>query len=96
MKPEAQPRPRQDSQQHKDALGRTVSKGDRADSASPHFGCTGSLPDAGQVNTPTTGENAPAAPCGASLEAWRGSSIAMPGVMFVNRPSDVMGKNRQR
>lgn len=87
MKPEAQPRPRQDSQQHKDALGRTAPKGDRADSASPHEGCTGSLPDAGQVNAPMTGENAPAAPCGASLEAWCGSSMAMPGGMSVNRPS---------
>ena len=32
-------------------------------------------------------ENAPAAPCGAGLEAWRGSSMAMPGGMSVNRPS---------
>jgi len=87
MKPEAQPRHRQDSQQHKDALGRTASKGDRADSASPHEGCTGSPTDAGQVNHPTTSENAPAAPWGAGLEAWRGSSIAMPGGMSVNRPS---------
>ena len=30
-------------------------------------GCTGSPPDAGQVNHPTTGENAPTAPCGAGL-----------------------------
>jgi hypothetical protein len=89
MKPEAQPRHRQDSQQHKDALGRTTpnSKGDRADSASPPEGCSGSPSDAGQVNTPTTGENAPAAPCGAALEAWRGSSMAMSGGMPVNRPS---------
>lgn len=87
MKPEAQPRHRQDSQQHKDALGRTAPKADRADSASPHEGRTGTLPDAGQVNTSTTGEKAPAVPCGASLEAWRGSSIAMPGGMSVNRPS---------
>ena len=87
MKPEAQPRHRQDSQQHKDALGRTAPKEDRADSASPLEGCTGSLPDAGQVNTPTTGENVPAAPCGAGFEAWRGSSMAMPGGMSVNRPS---------
>ena len=89
MKPEAQPRPRQDSQQHKDVLGRTTPhpKGDRADSASPPEGCTGSPADAGQVNHPTTGENAPAAPCGAGLKAWRGNSIAMPGGMPVNRPS---------
>ena len=87
MKPEAQPRHHQDSQQHKDALGRTASKGDRAGSASPHEGCTGSLPDAGQVNHPTTSENTPAEPCGADLEAWRGNSIAMPGGLSVNRPS---------
>ena len=86
MKPEAQPRHRQDSQQHKDALGRTAPKGDAADSASLHEGCTGSLTDAGQVNHPTTGEKAPAAPSGTGLEAWRGSSMAMPGGMSVNRP----------
>jgi len=33
------------------------------------------------------GEKAPAAPCGTGLEAWRGSSMAMPGGMSVNRPS---------
>mmetsp|Transcript_42307 Transcript_42307/g.99222 ORF Transcript_42307/g.99222 Transcript_42307/m.99222 type:complete len:88 (+) Transcript_42307:725-988(+) len=87
MKPEAQPRHRQDSQQHKDALGRTAPNGGRAGSASPHKGCTGSPTDAGQVNHPTTSENAPAAPSGAGLEAWRGSSIARPGGLSVNRPS---------
>ncbi|HBP6433533.1 TPA: hypothetical protein L5749_04795 [Pseudomonas aeruginosa] len=86
-KPEAQPRHRQDSQQTKDALGRTAPKGAMAGSASPHEGCSGSRPDAGQVNHPTTGGNAPAAPRGAGLEAWRGSSIAMPGGLSVNRPS---------
>jgi len=96
MKPEAQPRHRQDSQRDKDALGRTAPKGDRADSASPPEGFPGTLPDAGQVNRPTTSENAPAAPCSASLEAWRGSSIAMPGGLSVNFLRDVMGKNRQR
>ena len=69
MKPKAQPSPRQDSQRDKDALGRPAPKGDRAGPASPHTGCTGLRPDAGQVNTPTTGENAPAAFRGASLEA---------------------------
>src|SRR3546814_6432417 len=78
MKPGAQPRPRQDSQRDKDALGRTAPKGDRANSASPPEGFSGSPADAGQVNHPTTSENVPAAPCGAGLEAWRGSSIAMP------------------
>ena len=87
MKPEAQPRPRQDSQRDKDALGRTAPKGDGADSASPPEGFSGSPADAGQVKHPMTGENAPAAPCGAGLEAWRGSSIAMPGGLSVNRPS---------
>ena len=38
-------------------------------------------------NDKGSSENAPAAPCGAGLEAWRGSSIAMPGGMSVNRPS---------
>ncbi len=87
MKPEAQPRPRQDSQRDKDALGRTAPKGDGADSASPPEGFSGSPADAGQVNPATTGENAPAIPCGAGLEAWRGSSIAIPGGLSVNRPS---------
>ena len=46
MKPEAQPRHRQDSQQHKDALGRTTPnpKGDLADSASLRKGFTGTPP----------------------------------------------------
>lgn len=78
MKPEAQPRPRQDSQQHKDALGRTAPKGDGADLASPPEGFPGSPADAGQVKHPMKDENAPAAPCGTGLEGWRGSSMAMP------------------
>ena len=47
MKPEAQPRPRQDSQQHKDALGRTTPhpKGAMATPASPHEGFSGTPPD---------------------------------------------------
>ena len=53
----------------------------------PLEGCTGSPPDAGQGNHPTTDKNASAAPCGAGLEAWRGSSIAMPCGLSVNRPS---------
>lgn len=87
MKHEAQPRHRQDSQRDKDALGRTAPKGDEAGSASPHESFTGALPDAGQVNPPTTGENSPAAPCGAGLEAVCGSSIAMPGGLSVNHSS---------
>lgn len=87
MKPEAQPCHRQDSQRDKDALGRTTPKGDGADSAPPLEGFSGSPADAGQVNPATTSENASAAPCGAGLEAWRGSSIAMPGGLSVNRPS---------
>ena len=58
MKPEAQPRHRQDSQRDKDALGRTAPKGDGAGSASPPEGFSGPPPDAGQVNHPTIGENA--------------------------------------
>jgi hypothetical protein len=68
MKPEAQPRHRQDSQRDKDALGRTAPKGVMASSASPHEGFNGSFPDAGQADSPTTDENAPAAPCGAGIE----------------------------
>ena len=87
MKHEAQPRPRQDSQRDKDALGRFAPKGDWLGSASPLHSFTGSHPDAGKTNNPTTGENVPAAPCGAMFEAWCGSSIARPGVVSVNRPS---------
>ncbi|HEY0163508.1 MAG TPA: hypothetical protein VGB69_12580 [Edaphobacter sp.] len=50
-----------------------------ANSASPRDGCTGLCSDAGKVNLPTTGENAPAAACGDVLEAWRGSSIGKAG-----------------
>jgi len=56
-------------------------------SAFPHEGFSGSCPDAVQVNRPTTTENAPATPCGAGLEPWRGSSITMPGGVSVNHPS---------
>ncbi len=87
MKPEAQPCPRQDSQRDKDALGRSAPKEDVAGSASPYEGCAGTLADAGKVNHPTTGENAPAASCGASLEVWRGGFMTMPGDVFVNRSS---------
>lgn len=87
MKPEAQPCLRQDSQRDKDALGRTASKGDEADSASLHEGCIGTPVDAGQINTSTTGENAPAALCGAALEAWFGGSMAIPGGLSMNRLS---------
>ena len=87
MKPEAQPRPRQDSQRDKDALGQSAPKGVMAGSASPHDGFTGSFPDAGQVKLPMTGENASAALCGAGMDTWRGSSIARPGVVSVNHPS---------
>ncbi|KAG0939234.1 hypothetical protein G6F31_015329 [Rhizopus arrhizus] len=87
MKPEAQPRHRQDSQQHKDALGRTAPQGDVAGSASPHEDCSGSPTDAGQVNHPMTGKNASAATCGAGLVAWHRNSIAMLGGLSVNSPS---------
>jgi len=58
MKPKAQPRPRQDSQQTR-THGPPAPKGDMANFASPRNGCTGSCPDAGKANTPTTSENAP-------------------------------------
>jgi hypothetical protein len=69
IKPEAQPRHRQDSQPDKDALGRSAPKGDWPGSASPLHSFTGSRPDAGKRNAPATGKNAPAASCGAVLEA---------------------------
>jgi len=87
MKPEAQPCPRQDSQQAKDALGRTAPKGDMAGSASPHGGFGGAFPDAGQVKLPTTGDNVPTSLSGAGLEAWCGNSMARLGGASVNRPS---------
>ncbi|WP_396956439.1 hypothetical protein [Nitrosomonas sp.] len=68
-------------------MGRTAPKGDMAGSVSPHEGFSGQPADAGQVNHPTTGENAPAASCGTGLEAWCGSSIAIPGGLSVNRPA---------
>lgn len=79
MKPEAQPCHRQDSQQHKDALGRTAPKGDGADSEFSPEGFPGSLPHVGQVNHPTASENAAATHCGAGSEAWCGSSMGDAG-----------------
>ncbi len=72
MKPEAQPRPRQDSQQHKDALGRTTPhpKGDRADSVSPPEGCTGSPLTRARS---TTGRNMPPPMRATMLAARRGA-----------------------
>ncbi|BBP05127.1 hypothetical protein TPL01_10110 [Sulfuriferula plumbiphila] len=67
-----------------------------ADSTSPLEGCTSTIADAGQVNHPTTGENAPAALCGACLEVWRGSFMAMQGGVCEPSFVDVIGKNRQR
>ncbi|MCY1372995.1 hypothetical protein D9M69_602420 [compost metagenome] len=58
MKPEAQPRHRQDSQQAKDAPDRTSPGKRRTDSASPHDGFTDLHPDAGKTITPTMDENA--------------------------------------
>lgn len=49
MKPEAQPRHRQDSQRDKDALGRAAPKGDGAGPASPHDGFSGLPAGAGST-----------------------------------------------
>ncbi len=87
MRPEAQPRHRQDSRQAKDAQGRTSPQGDGADSASPRDGFTDMQPDAGKANTPTTGENALAAAYGNRFGAWTGSAMAWPCGMSVARPS---------
>ena len=70
MKPEAQPRHRQDSQRDKDALGRSAPIGVMASSAAPHEGFTDSSLGAGQGN-PTTCEYAAAESCGAGLEVRR-------------------------
>lgn len=55
MKPEAQPRARQDSRHAKDAAGRTPPEGDRANPESPHDGFSGLPPDTGKANTPDDG-----------------------------------------
>jgi len=60
-KPEAQPRHRQDSQKTRPRWERPGTKGNVADSASPHEGFAGLCPDVGKVNFPETGVNAPAA-----------------------------------
>ena len=86
----SQPVPRRPDH-NKDAMGANLvqPKGEiiMANSASPPEGFSGSPADAGQASPATTGENASATSCGAGLEAWRGSSIAMPGGLSVNRPS---------
>ncbi|MFP6559230.1 hypothetical protein WJ542_13040 [Paraburkholderia sp. B3] len=75
MKPKAQPCPRQDSRQAKDAVAARSRKEIWPTSASAHDGCTGSCPDAGKANTNDKDENAPAAAGGLVREARRGSSI---------------------
>ncbi len=87
MKPEAQPRPRQDSRPDKDALGRTAPKGDGADSASPPEGFIGAPADADQVNPPTTSENAP--PHRAAPALRRGVEASGDAGRVVGEPSFV-------
>lgn len=68
--------------------GRPLPKGDVADSVSPRDGVIGLPPDAGKNNRQRQGKNAPCRPQAAIvIEAWRGSSIARPGGVSVNRPS---------
>ena len=76
MKPEVQPGHRQDSQQHKDALGRTTPnpKGDLADSASLRKDFTGTPPDMKQRPIPNDRRNAPLHLAEALLQARCGSS----------------------
>jgi hypothetical protein len=62
-------------------------KGNRAELASPHGGFSGVHPDAGQVNLPTTGDNAPTSLSGAGLGAWCGNFMAMLGGVSVNHSS---------
>jgi len=71
MKSKAQPCPRQDSRQAKDALAARSRKEMWPTSASAHDGCTGSYPGAGKANTNDNDENAPAAAGGLVREARR-------------------------
>ena len=87
MKPEAQPRRRQDSQRDKDALVRTTPKGDWPTRHPRTKAAPACLLTRARSNTPTTSENIPAALCGASLEAWCGISMARLSGVSVNRPS---------
>lgn len=61
MKPEAKPRPRQDSRQAKDALAARSRKEIWLPRYPPHDGCTGLRPDAGKDNRQRQGKNALAA-----------------------------------
>ncbi|HDR9796806.1 TPA: hypothetical protein QDC59_000343 [Burkholderia cenocepacia] len=88
MKPKAQPCPRQDSRQAKDAQAACFRKETWPTSAFPRDGFTGLRPDAGKDNRQRQGKNAPCRQQAAIVvEAWRGSSIARPGGVSVNRPS---------
>ncbi|MBU9399856.1 hypothetical protein KTE13_08925 [Burkholderia multivorans] len=93
MKPKAQPCPRQDSRQAKDAGAARSRKEIWPTSASAHDGCTGSCPDAGKANTNDKDENAPAAAGGLVREARRGSSIGKAG-RRVGEPSFVSYRRR--
>lgn len=96
MKPKAQPFPRQDSRQAKDARAarsrmETWPTRHPRVTASPACALTRARP------TPQRrARTLPAADCGDGLEAWRGCSIARPGGVSVNRPSRRTGANRQR
>ncbi|HEF0010912.1 TPA: hypothetical protein R8G36_005157 [Citrobacter braakii] len=82
---EAQPPPGFTTTQGR--TGRPLPNGGMADSASPRDGFTGLRPDTGKDNAQRQGESVPTAACGPLREAWRGSSIARPGGVSVNRPS---------
>jgi len=81
MKPKAQPRPRHDSRQAKDAWT-PAPEGDVAGD-----GFTGLRPNAGKDNRQRQDTNAPRQQAALTVEAWHGSSIARPGGVSVNRPS---------
>ena len=88
MKPKAQPCPRQDSRQAKDAQAARSRKETWPTSVSPRDGFTGLHPDAGKDNRQRQGKTAPGRPQAAFVvEAWRGSSIARSGGVSVNHPS---------
>jgi len=74
MKPKAQPCPRQDSRQAKDAGAARSRKETWPTSASPQDGCTDLCPDVGKANLNDTARTPLATAGGNMLEGWRGSS----------------------
>lgn len=87
MKPKAQPRPCQDSQQSKDAWDERPERSLTADSASPHDGFAGSYPDAGKANVPSTRRERPLPPLVVTRLRHGVEAHNTAGGILVNRPS---------